>query len=353
MKEKKVPIIELNKEANQWLEEVYKYLKENKRPTERQIWSKLYGQLPINFSPIALDARLINASGEYLTMLGVIAIEKNYDIIKKANTLIYKIKETLIAHPEKKDISVSNIANECNMDTTEAGIILSLANQYGRFYRGASLTPDGIAITTMEIGDQSEYFQQYIYFSGIENLIIAYLEQEEKNKQNNFPTEQTTTNNYKRHFNIEPIFKSKIYNVNTGLCFVLMPFTEEWSDRVYNRLIKQNIEELGLQCIRADSLNGQIIIEDIWTQINQAAIIIADVTNKNANVMYELGIVHTVGRPTVLLTQNINNIPFDFTHLRHYEYKDNIESFEKFGIKLKSVIKEMHQDKYPNFKKFD
>ena len=132
-----------------------------------------------------------------------------------------------------------------------------------------------------------------------------------------------------------------------------MPFTEEWSDRVYNRLIKQNIEAIGLQCVRADNLNGQIIIEDIWTQINQAAIIIADVTNKNANVMYELGIVHTLGKPTILLTQDIKNIPFDFTHLRHHDYKDNIESFEVFGKKLRQIIKEIHQTNYPNNRHFE
>jgi nucleoside 2-deoxyribosyltransferase len=125
-----------------------------------------------------------------------------------------------------------------------------------------------------------------------------------------------------------------------------MPFTEPWSDRVYSKLIRKNVEELGIQCLRADNLRGQIIIEDIWAKINQSAFIIADVTNKNANVMYELGIVHTVGKPTILITQDISQNPFDVSHLRHYSYKDNIDSFETFGNELQSIIKDMYINHY-------
>ena len=40
----------------------------------------------------------------------------------------------------------------------------------------------------------------------------------------------------------------------------------------------------------------------------------------------------------ILITQNIKDIPFDFTHLRHYDYQDNAESFKIFGKKLKKEI---------------
>ena len=82
-----------------------------------------------------------------------------------------------------------------------------------------------------------------------------------------------------------------------------MPFTKDWSDRVYRNYIRKNIEKLGLQCLRADNLTGQIIIEDIWTKINQAAFIIADVTDRNPNVMYELGIAHTYVKPCTIVVE--------------------------------------------------
>ncbi len=125
-----------------------------------------------------------------------------------------------------------------------------------------------------------------------------------------------------------------------------MPFSEEWSERVYYKLIRPIIEGIKLQCLRADNLSGPIIIEDIWIKINQCAFIIADVTNKNPNVMYELGIVHTLGKPAILITQDIHQIPFDFSHLRHYEYKDNTDGFEKLSKELPIRIREIYFDYY-------
>jgi Lon protease-like protein len=145
---------------------------------------------------------------------------------------------------------------------------------------------------------------------------------------------------------ITPIFTSRVSRMDPNLCFVLMPFSQSWSDRLYFKLIRPTIEGLGLQCIRADNLTGQIIIEDIWTKINQCALIIADVTGRNPNVMYELGIVHTIGKPTILLTQEIDNIPFDFAHLRHYSYQDNIDGFTELGTMLREVATQMFKDRY-------
>jgi hypothetical protein len=141
------------------------------------------------------------------------------------------------------------------------------------------------------------------------------------------------------HF--QPIFKSKIERINSNLCFVLMPFTQEWSKRVYEKYIQSSIEKLGYQCLRADELNGQIVMEDVWVNINQAAFIIADVTGKNPNVMYELGIVHTLGKPCILITQDASSIPFDFRHLRHYEYKDNIDGLDEFELRISKAIREI------------
>jgi hypothetical protein len=73
---------------------------------------------------------------------------------------------------------------------------------------------------------------------------------------------------------------------------------------------------------------------------------LADVTGRNPNVMYEMGIVHTVGKPTILLTQRLSEIPFDFTHLRHYEYADNIDSFREYVELFPSVIKEVCKEHY-------
>jgi hypothetical protein len=350
-----LPIINLDESTGLWLTEVYEALKQNTRLSERQIWSNLRGRIPKNFNPSLIDERLCFGNSDRISMLGIIAVEKNYSTIEKGDKLIFKLSEYWDKHPEIHEVEIALIAQECQIDPIEAGIILELINQYGTFYRSARLSPAGIALTSIDIGPNSEGYMQYRYFDGLEDLIGNYLKRRQENKRNDdlFFSSNLEVKNQTALVNISPIFTSRISNTNLGICFVLMPFTEEWSDRVYKRLIKENVEKLGLQCLRADNLTGPIIIEDIWTQINQSALIIADVTKKNPNVMYELGIVHTIGKPFILITQNVSERPFDFAHLRHYEYQDNIEGFEKFGADLKKTIKEVYISSYPGSSRFE
>jgi hypothetical protein len=60
-----------------------------------------------------------------------------------------------------------------------------------------------------------------------------------------------------------------------------MPFAEDFRP-IYVEIIKPVVEQFGLTCVRADDLYGsKAIIEDIWKFINEAKIIIADLTGKN------------------------------------------------------------------------
>nr|WP_321498366.1 hypothetical protein [uncultured Methanolobus sp.] len=60
--------------------------------------------------------------------------------------------------------------------------------------------------------------------------------------------------------------------------------------------------------------------------------------SKNANVFYEAGIAHTLGKEVVPITQNINDIPFDLTHHRHIEYKNDEEGLEKLKARLEERL---------------
>jgi hypothetical protein len=76
MNDHKLPILELNDFERLWLEELYGYVKKNIRPTYRQIWSKLIGKIPKDFTPAIIDQTLCDITGERITLLGVIAIER-------------------------------------------------------------------------------------------------------------------------------------------------------------------------------------------------------------------------------------------------------------------------------------
>lgn len=134
---------------------------------------------------------------------------------------------------------------------------------------------------------------------------------------------------------VNPIFQNRDTRVNRDSVFVIMPFTQNWSNDIWEQVLKPAVQEIGMTPIRADDLYGQNIMEDVWQSILKAAIIICDTTGRNPNVFYELGIAHTLGKKVLLLTQNIDDIPFDLQAYRHIEYAITISG----GNQLKETIK--------------
>lgn len=122
---------------------------------------------------------------------------------------------------------------------------------------------------------------------------------------------------------INPIFRGREFLVDERLVFVLAPFAEPFST-IFRDHIKPTVEQDGtFTCIRADDIYGtRPVIEDIWKSINEARIVIAELTGKNPNVFYEVGVAHTVGKEVILVTQSMDDVPFDLRHLRCivYEY---------------------------------
>ena len=119
-------------------------------------------------------------------------------------------------------------------------------------------------------------------------------------------------------------------------CFVIMPFSEPFNE-YYIDILKPVIEECSLEAFRADEIYGtQPIIEDIAESIIDATIIIADVTGKNPNVNYELGLAHAIGKTVIIIAQDIEDIPFDYRHLRTIIYNT---TKVKWDIKLQTEIK--------------
>jgi chaperonin GroEL len=109
--------------------------------------------------------------------------------------------------------------------------------------------------------------------------------------------------------------------IDQKLCFVLMPFGPPF-DGYYQKIIKPAANKAGLDALRSDEIySTKAIIQDIWSKIWQASVIVADVTRKNPNVNYELGLCHALGIPTIIITRNIDDVPFDYRHRRCITYK--------------------------------
>lgn len=113
-------------------------------------------------------------------------------------------------------------------------------------------------------------------------------------------------------------------SVEEVLVSVMMPFASNF-DQVYQS-IQEAASNVGLRCRRADDIwEAPAVIQDVVTLIDRSRIVICDCTGRNANVFYEAGIAHTLGREVILITQNAQDIPFDLRHLRFVIYLNNGE----------------------------
>lgn len=129
--------------------------------------------------------------------------------------------------------------------------------------------------------------------------------------------------------------------------FVLMPFSESLSE-VYDFLIKSGLEEAGYEVKRADDIKSQSnILEDIVIGISTSDLIIADLTDSNPNVYYELGIAHALGKKVILITQDINELPFDLRSYRVISYGTHFSKMQKAKEELIAIAKEAIMNKLP------
>lgn len=109
------------------------------------------------------------------------------------------------------------------------------------------------------------------------------------------------------------------------LIIVLMPFKTELDD-IYEIGIREVCEGLGARCERLDRqvYRDATIHERIASQIIAADLVIADVTDCNPNVLYEVGFAHALGKHVVLLIQDAAQIPFDLKPRNHIVYGGRI-----------------------------
>ena len=107
-----------------------------------------------------------------------------------------------------------------------------------------------------------------------------------------------------------------------------MPFSrtehcteQEWTE-IFQGLIKPAVEgarELGYECRRSIPTRGNLV-RAILEDLQSAHVVIADLTDRNANVFYELGIRHALTNRTILISQDRNHIPFDHSNYANHVY---------------------------------
>lgn len=135
----------------------------------------------------------------------------------------------------------------------------------------------------------------------------------------------------------------------TRECFVISPFEKRF-DRIFRKIIHPLItDKFKTPCTRADHSKACVpIAHEIFEKMAKAKFIIAELTTLNANVLYELGIAHTMGKRVVMITQEIEKLPFDIKHIRVVEYDDDETGWEKFTKELEEAVNEILENEWIN-----
>jgi hypothetical protein len=100
------------------------------------------------------------------------------------------------------------------------------------------------------------------------------------------------------------------HRVATVSVFVLMPFGKRW-DNVYRMVLRRLPERFPVKVKRADELpfDERQIYDRIIQAISSAGILIADLSDQNPNVFYEVGYAHALGK--IVIPISSGPIPFD------------------------------------------
>jgi len=113
-------------------------------------------------------------------------------------------------------------------------------------------------------------------------------------------------------------------------CFVICPLgdadsaTRQRADALFAQVIRPVVEPLGYTLARADRVHDKLTIPDsISAHIFSDDLVIADLTDCNPNVFYELGKRHAWGWNCVHLTRDVSRLPFDVRHHRVIQYDLN------------------------------
>jgi len=129
--------------------------------------------------------------------------------------------------------------------------------------------------------------------------------------------------------------------------FVIMPFKEPFNE-YYEKIIKPAISELNHRVIRSDEIySPSSFLQTIWNSIINSKLVIAELTNVNPNVLYELGLCHAINKTVIIMAQSMEDIPADLRHINCIIYDTRRADWTK---ELTTNIQKMvlYVDKHSN-----
>jgi len=138
---------------------------------------------------------------------------------------------------------------------------------------------------------------------------------------------------------------------NKKVCFVIAPIgepnseTRKRSDQILKHILKPIMSQFNYDTVRADTISEPgIITTQVIQHITDDYLVVADLTDRNPNVFYELAIRHVIRKPLIQLIRKDEQIPFDVANMRTIQIDlqdlDSVQEAKEEIIRQVKSIKE-------------
>lgn len=156
----------------------------------------------------------------------------------------------------------------------------------------------------------------------------------QKNQPTSISNRVIDPHSFLKQFGINP---EKV-DLNPDRIFVLTPFSPE--ERPVYEVIKTTCADVGFNVIRGDEsrADGDILTQVVWGIVS-SGIIIANISSRNPNVFFELGIAMALGKPTLLISDTLSDIPFDLQSRRIIVFKGAADLEKKLHASILQTIR--------------
>ena len=139
----------------------------------------------------------------------------------------------------------------------------------------------------------------------------------------------------------------RMISLNKNTCFVIMPFSktkkshsEEYWTNIFRDFLKPLIEEnSNLEARRSEPIREDILRQIIMDLV-VSPVVVADLTDLNPNVLWELGVRQSFKHGTITIAESRTTLPFDISSKGTLFYDPVERDKYNFRIRFKKAIED-------------
>ncbi|MEA2205716.1 MAG: hypothetical protein QOE77_2492 [Blastocatellia bacterium] len=324
------PNIPLSEGERLWLSAVYSKMLRCQKIDTTTLSVELDEKLPEDFKWFAIDRRLLNADST-LTLLGVLHINPNTDLVEKTDQVIRYIRGSIKREPNIRSLTAEAISEDLGLASSEVEIVLGFLTDFNNhFFQGSTQSPS-LGCTSLTI--DSEYVKKnYLRYKGIYAAIQQYFE---SNEPARVEGHQILPLRYPlRYLYDSPVTSLPVETLDFS--FVVNPELLRIIERDYAELVALNPSEHTKSCLILAGgiiealLLDALVTSEYWTQ-------------EDASTRYLKEMIHPAIKIGIIRHDKLTNVLRIFRNLVHpaREIRDKLsfdESDAKHAVTSVGVI---------------